>query len=211
MVGAIASFLTNPALAEVAQSTTASVSLETGMKAVGRPAFILADGKLAKETKRYASMKEFLYQVTCLGIYMAVVIPIFKNGAFKLAKKSFKNDKAAFDLFKNATEYLDYLKLAKMEKSERVAAMAKKGDKLKLSENLRNILSTEDKPEKHSIIKGAIELGNIVGCVIGLAIVAPKASHYIVHPALKFMGLEKPIPRNLPQQPTADKSLDVVA
>ena len=191
MVGAIANFLTNPTLANVAQSTTASVSLETGMKAIGRPSFILADRKLDSQTKRYASMKELLYQLTCLAVYMAVVIPIFKNGAFKVAKKSFKDDKAAFDMFKNAREYLDYLKLAKMEKSDRISAMTKKGDKLKLSENLKNILKTQDKPEKHSIIKGAIELGNIVGCVVGLAIVSPQVSHMVVHPALKLLGLEK--------------------
>ena len=191
MVGAIANFLTNPALANVAQSTTMSVSMETGMKAVGRPSFILADKKLDRQTKNYAATKEFLYQITCLAVYMALVIPVFKNGAFLLAKKMFKNEKS-FDLFKRAGEYLDYQKLAKMEKGERIALMNKKGDKLKLSDNLKNILKTQDKPEKHSVIKGAIELGNIAGCVVGLAVVSPQVSHMVIHPALKFLGLEKP-------------------
>ena len=200
MVGAIANFLTNPVLADIAQSTTHSVSLETGMKAVGRPSFILADKKLDKQTKRYASTKELLYQLTCLAVYMALVIPVFKNGAFKLGKKMFKEEKA-FEMFKNATEYLDYQKLSKMEKSERIKVMNKKGDKLKLSENLKSILTKEDKPEKHSVIKGAIELGNIIGCVVGLAILSPQVSHMVIHPALKLLGLEKPAQEQHAQSP----------
>lgn len=210
MVGAVANFLTNPTLANIAQSTTASVSLETGMKAVGRPSFILADKKLDRQTKNYAATKEFLYQITCLAVYMALVIPVFKNGAFLLAKKMFKNEKS-FELFKNAKEYLNYQKLAKMEKSERIAFMDKKGDKLKLSDNLKNTLKTQDKPEKHSVIKGAIELGNIIGCVVGLAIVSPQVSHMVIHPALKFLGLEKNQPEKLADKADNDKKLSEVA
>lgn len=191
MVGMISNFLTNPGLANIAQSTTRAVSLETSMKAIGRPSFILADKKLDKSTKNYAAMKEFLYQVTCLAVYMALVIPVFKNGAFALAKKCFK-DERAFGLFKNAKEYLSYQKLAKMSKADRITEIEKHSNRYKkLSDNLKNILKTEDKPEKHGIVKGAIELGNIVGCVVGLAIVSPQVSHLVVHPALKLLGFEK--------------------
>ena len=86
MVSGITNFLTSSTLSTISQSTTASVSLETGMKAAGRPAFILLDNKIDRKTKQYAAMKEFLYQATCLATYMAIVIPIFKKGAFKLAK-----------------------------------------------------------------------------------------------------------------------------
>ncbi|MBO7673308.1 hypothetical protein J6S88_07885 [bacterium] len=193
MVGMIANFLTNPGLANIAQSTTSAVTLETTMKAVGRPSFILADKKLDKQTKHYAATKEFLYQITCLGVYMALVIPVFKNGAFALAKKCFKDEKAAFGLFKNAKEYLTYQKLAKMSKADRITEIDKHAKRYrKLSENLKNILKTQDKPEKHSIVKGAIELGNIVGCVVGLAIVSPQVSHMVVHPAMELLGFKKP-------------------
>ena len=79
MVNAISSFLTNPTLTNIAQSTTSAVSIETGMKAVGRPSFILADKELSPQTKRYAATKEFLYQATCLATYMLLVIPLFKK------------------------------------------------------------------------------------------------------------------------------------
>ena len=46
MISGITSILSNPALTRVAQSTSSSVSIETGLKAVGRPAFILADKKI---------------------------------------------------------------------------------------------------------------------------------------------------------------------
>ena len=104
-------------------------------------------------------------------------------------------------MFKNATEYLDYQKLSKMEKSERIKVMNKKGDKLKLSENLKSILTKEDKPEKHSVIKGDIELGNIIGCVVGLAILSPQVSHMVIHPALKLLGLEKPAQKQYAPEP----------
>ena len=190
MIGKITNILTNPSLSNIAQSTTASVSLETGMKAIGRPSFILMDKDIDKSTKNYAAMKELLYQLTCLGVYMALVIPVFKNGAFKIAKKCFKDEKA-FNYFQNAKSYLDYLNLSKMGKAERINAINKKGSKLNLSEEIKEYLCTNNTPEKHSIIKGAIELGNIVGCVAGLAIISPQISQFIVHPALKLLGFKK--------------------
>ena len=53
MIGGITNILSNPALTRIAQSTSSSVSIETGLKAVGRPSFILADSKIEPETKRY--------------------------------------------------------------------------------------------------------------------------------------------------------------
>lgn len=190
MVSNISNLLTNPVLSNVAQSTTMSVSLETGMKAIGRPAFILMDKKVDKSTQNYAAMKEFLYQLTCLGIYMALIIPVFKNGAFKIAKKYFKDEKA-FNCFENVKSYMDYLKLSKMKKTERIDVINKKGNKLELSEQVKEYLCKEDKPEKYGIIKGAVELGNIIGCVLGLAIISPQISQFIVHPILKLLGLKK--------------------
>ena len=55
MINGITSFLTSPTLSNIAQSTTAAVSIETSMKAVGRPSFILADRKIEPQTKKYAA------------------------------------------------------------------------------------------------------------------------------------------------------------
>ena len=120
---------------------------------------------------------------------MAIIIPVFKNGSFKLAKKIFK-DEAAFQKFKNAKEYLNYRKFAVMPKSMRTEALEKTKD-LKLSESLVKALKKTDKVEPYNIAKGAIEFGNIVGSVLGLAIFAPQVSHLVVHPVLKAIGMEE--------------------
>ncbi|MBO7225852.1 MAG: hypothetical protein J6V35_08090, partial [Bacteroidales bacterium] len=124
MIGGITNLLSNPVLSRIAQSTSSSVSIETGLKAVGRPAFILMDKDIEPETKRYAAMKEFLYQLTCLATYMAIIIPVFKNGSFKLAKKIFKEEEC-FKLFKNTNHYLNYRKIASMNKNDRIATLNK--------------------------------------------------------------------------------------
>ena len=190
MVSGITSVLSNPALTRIAQSTSSSVSIETGLKAVGRPSFILADGKIEPQTKRYAAMKEFLYQATCLATYMLLIIPVFKNGAFKIAKKYMKGA-PEFQEFKNAKEYLNYKKFAAMPKVNRLKALDEAKNKTKLSDKLLEHLRTEEDAQQYDIIKGSIEAGNIAGSVIGLAIFAPQVSHLIVHPVLKAIGMEK--------------------
>ena len=126
MISGITNFLTSSTLSNIAQSTTAAVSIETGMKAVGRPSFILVDKKLDSNTKKYAATKEFLYQATCLATYMAIIIPIFKKGAYKLAKNKILKNEAGFNLFRNANEYLDYKKLASLSKESRTEALKNK-------------------------------------------------------------------------------------
>lgn len=190
MINGITNFLTSPVLTNIAQSTTSSVSIETGMKAIGRPSFILADKELDPRTKRYAATKEFLYQAICLGTYMALVIPLFKNGSYKLAKnKIFKNEEG-FKLFKNAKEFLNYKKLAGMTKEGRLEALKDTKYKDTFSKEVKEILSSE-KPEAFDLVKGTIELGNTIGSVLGLAIFAPEVSHLIIHPVMKLLGMEK--------------------
>ena len=191
MVSAITNFLTSPALTNISQSTTSAVSIETAMKAAGRPSFILADDDIDVNTKRYAATKEFLYQATCLATYMAIVIPIFKYGSFSLAKNHIMKEEAAFQKFKNAKEYLDYRKLAEMTKSSRTEALRDKKYTDKFTKELKDELLQKDKPEQFHVVKGAIELGNTIGSVLGLALFAPEVSHLIVHPIMKFMGIEK--------------------
>ena len=190
MINGITNILSNPTLTRIAQSTSSSVSIETGLKSVGRPAFILADRKIEPETKRYAAMKEFLYQATCLATYMAIIIPIFKNGSFKLAKKIYKEE-PAFQKFKNAKNYLNYKKLAAMPKENRIKALQEGKHQDKFSKEILEHLKTAEDAEQYNIIKGSIEFGNIIGSVLGLAIFAPQVSHLIVHPVLKVIGMEK--------------------
>lgn len=190
MVVNFSNFITSNALSNIAQSTTASVSIETGMKAIGRPSFILADKELEPRTKKYAATKEFLYQAICLATYMAVVIPLFKNGSFKLAKNKIFKDEKGFQLFKNASEFLDYHKLSALPKEARVRTLNEAKYQDKFTKEVQELLKS-DTPEKFSMVKGLIEVGNTLGSVLGLAVFAPEVSHLIIHPVMKLLGLEK--------------------
>lgn len=110
-VEGILNVLTNPTFVSTAQNTKAAVTIETGLKAAGRPAFTLMDKNVDEKTRKYSAAKELIYQTLCLGIYLALIIPVFKKGTFGIFKKIFKNDRD-FSLFKNAGEYLNYHELA---------------------------------------------------------------------------------------------------
>lgn len=86
MIGAVKSLVTSSQLANIAQNTTQSVAIETTLKSIGRPGFILIDKDIDSDTKQYAAAKEFLYQATCLAVYMALIVPVFKKADLKLPK-----------------------------------------------------------------------------------------------------------------------------
>ena len=182
----IAAFLSNPAIVAASQNTKTAVSLETGMKAVGRPMFTLADKHADEKAKKYSATKEFLYQVSCLAIYTAIVIPVFKEGGFKLLGKMFKDDKG-FKLFKDSKTYSEYLDIASKPLAKR--AEQKKYDELCKSEEIKKLLS-EENPEKFHLLKGSVEFASIIGSITGLTILAPWLSHFLVHPAMELLGLE---------------------
>ncbi len=194
MISAISRVITNPYLVNIAQSSDASVATKTTVNSVGRPGFILIDKNIDLETKKFAATKEFLYQATSLLVYMALIVPIFKNGAFKIAKKYLYKGEQGFSKFKNAKEYLDYRKFAEKTKNDRIQSLGKDHsvDKFK-HDNLREALINEVTPEKYNNIKGAIEVGNIVGSIVGLSVLAPNVSQILIRPVLKVLGLDKKV------------------
>lgn len=181
MISGIQNLITNPTLYNMTQSTVTQITTETCLKAAGRPAFILMDKNIDSQTKKYSSTKEFLYQMTCLGIYLAAVMPLLKKGTFAAARKLYK-DEDVFKAFKNSGEFIKYYK------------MDEKGKAAKLAE-INNSISSGDKFTKEKInenlAKGVIEGSSIIGSVTGLAIIAPIASHPLIHPILKACGLDK--------------------
>jgi len=205
MIGAVANILSNPTLASVAQNTKASISIETGLKAVGRPSFILADKDITPETKKYAATKEFLYQAICLGVYLALVMPVFKGGAFKLAQKTFFKNKPEFAKFKNSAEYLEYFKFADLKQKTRVKSLeeAKNVNKF-MHDGLREDLIQQAEPNKYPLIKGYVEASSILGSVLGLAVLAPQVSHHTIHPIMKALGFEKKPEKQIEEQPKVD-------
>ena len=196
MIGAVQNFLTSSKFASIAQNTTQSVTIETTLKSIGRPGFILIDNDIDSDTKQYAASKEFLYQATCLGVYLALIVPFFKKGGFKLAKEKLFKNTQGFEHFKNVNEYLHYRKLADNPSiKNRQASLEKEliATKDRVIDKYDATLQAELKkanPEKFAYVKGAVELSNIIGSVLGLAILAPQVSHAFIHPALKFLGLE---------------------
>lgn len=195
MISALSKVITNPALVNIAQSTNGSVATKTAVNAVGRPGFILMDNNISLETKKFAATKEFLYQATCFLVYLALVVPVFKNGAFKVAKKYIYKGEEGFSKFKNAKEYLSYRKLAEKTMQNRTASLNKDHSIDKFThDGLRENLLNNKEPEKYNKIKGAIELGNIIGSIVGLSILAPQVSNALIHPVLRFIGLEKANP-----------------
>lgn len=212
MIGAVKSILTSSNLANIAQNTTQSVAIETTLKSIGRPGFILIDKDIDSDTKQYAAAKEFLYQATCLAVYMALIVPIFKKGGFRLAKEKIYKNTEGFEHFKNVKEYMHYKKLADNPSiNNRLKTLDKEliVDGIKVKDKYNDTLIAElhkEKPETFKDVKGAIELSNIIGSVLGLAILAPQVSHAFIHPALRFIGLEEKKPKQ-----GAQKNLDTKA
>ena len=195
MIDKVANILTNPAFANFAMNTKYTVTTESIFKATGRPAAIMLDKNVDLDTRKYAATKEGLYQLLCLGIYLTMIPLVFKKYGFKIAQKILKNDK---DLpkFKDADEYLTYAKLASLKKSERndEKLLSKISDTLKTEENdsltLKQHLLNDDTPPEFPVAKGAIELSNLIGTVIGLAWIASELSNHILHPIMRILGFE---------------------
>ncbi len=194
MISAIANGLSNSTLANITQNTAARVSIETTLKSIGRPGFILIDNDISEDTKKYASAKEFLYQAICLVVYLAVIPPIFKNSSYKLGKKYFGKTHPEFYKFKNMSEYLQYYKYASKNLNERKESLTKiKPDNKFMQDVLREDLLSKEKPEKYNLIKGTVEAGTFIGSIIGLAILAPQISHHMIHPIMRFFNFEKDV------------------
>ena len=62
---------------------------------------------------------------------------------------------------------------------------------------MKEHLLKDDKPPEFPAAKGAIELSNLTGTVIGLAWIASELSNYILHPLMRGLGFEtKPANNN---------------
>lgn len=192
MITAISNAITNINLVNIARSTNGSVISKTAVNAMGRPGFILIDSHIDEDTKKYAATKEFLYQASCLAVYLALIVPVFKKGAFKFAKKYIYKGSEGFNKFKSANEFMAYQKYAVKTQNNRIASLSKDHSVYKFDhDNLREDLINNKKPENYPHIKGSIELGSLIGSVLGLAVIAPNVSQALIHPVLKGLGLEK--------------------
>ena len=174
-------------LYNLAQNTVSQVSLTTGLKAVGRPGFIVIDKDLDSRTKKFAAIKEFLYQMTCLGIFLALV-PVFDKATFKLAKKMYK-DLPIFKVFDNPEQFKKINKLPQKEKLTKIEEIIENKN---LNTKELNI-TTKDVLDENStnLVQGVVEAGSIASSVIGLAILAPIVSHPFIATVLDKFNKDK--------------------
>ena len=191
--------LTNPAIYNITQTTQAQVALETGLKAVGRPGFILLDDSIDKNTKKYSSMKEFLYQLTCMAVSLGVVIPVFKKGSFAIARKLFK-DEAVFQVFKKSDDFNKFRKLTHDEKISKLGEI-----------NSANGKNYALKDLHENLAKGMIEVTSIAGSILGLSILSPLISRPLIRPVLKVFGLGEAKPQTPQTSETEPAKIDVKA
>ena len=191
MISAISKAITNPTLVNIAQNTNGTVVSKTLVNAAGRPGFIIIDSNIDNETRKFAATKEFLYQMTCLAVYLALIVPVFKKGAFTFAKRYIYKGEEGFNKFKSAKEYLAYRNYAGKTHQNRIASLSKDHSIFKFEhDGLREDLFNKKSPELYPHIKGSIELGSLIGSVLGLAILAPSVSQMLIHPMLKLIGME---------------------
>lgn len=165
--------LENESFAKFAKGAAGAVYATTAIKAIGRPAFIYADKNSDAETKKYTAGKEFLYQVLCLGITVAM-IPFFRAGGLKMAEKHLKAEPLLKELTENISKASFLKKVGIFEKEYEHAG--------KLPEAAQKAMN---------LGKGGTELGSFVGSILGLTIIAPLLSHEILHPIMHALNLEK--------------------
>lgn len=164
---------TNPKFAEFARNTVCAISVETTLKATGRPAFIYYDKHANKQSKKYAATKEFLYQSFCLGLYLSLINK-FKNKTYKILSKHFadKNpeDKRKLELYDNF--------------QAKIKGAKDKEAKALLEKQFNRLLHTN---KDYHFGKGVKEVSSIISTVIILALCAPISSQIILHPVMDMI------------------------
>lgn len=196
--------LGSPSFAKVAKQTAVTVYLMTGVKAIVRPSFNLADKKSDKDSRKYSAVNELLYQVVCLGFAFAM-IPFFEKGGMKLAEKQLKKIPA----LNNIKKISELEEFKAIDKAKGFGLTGFK-DVSKFKEIYLNKTFDAKEPKlsedaKHAmhLVNGGIEAGSLLGSIIGLTIMAPKIGHEILHPIMHKLGINKKEHANPPSNKQA--------
>lgn len=154
-MGILLNMITSPSSAACVQNTVFQVMSEGSLKGIGRPAFTLMDKNGTPESRKYSATREFIYQFLCLGIYFAIVYPVFKNKAYKIVRKM-KN-------FKGTEPF--------------------KPENFKTFSQLAGAVENKAKPDFIKA-KGLMEGISILGSALTLTAFAPQVVNRILHPIM---------------------------
>lgn len=196
---AVKNWVSNPKTAEFVENTFFAVSVETGLKMVGRPTFIMADKQAdSKEKKKFAATKEMLYQGLCLGLYLGAMKHVKKFIYGIVSKNLSKNpeNKIKIDAYNKELESIESLeKLMKAKVKEKGIGFfnfkAKKAEKIPFKDQINKIHHAMTSNPDFKVPKGAKELSAIIGSILMLTVVAPQISHFVIHPLMKALGFDK--------------------
>lgn len=185
MINGIQNIISSPTFYNLTQSTSTQMAIKTSLNSVGRPGFILMDNKIDSHTKKFSATKEFLYQLISLGLYMGIIIPVIKNGSYKLAQKYYKNE-AVFKAFKNPSEFKAFKKLR--EESEKVAKLKELSEQSKTGD----VFTRENiSADSEDLANGVVETSSLFGTILGLAVIAPLLASKVIHPIMNMLGFSK--------------------
>lgn len=192
---AVQNWVSSPKTAEFVENTIFAVSVETGLKMVGRPTFIMLDKQAdSKEKKKYAATKEMLYQGICLTLYLAVMQKFVKPFFYGLISKGLSKNpenKANIDEFNRQSNVIHDLEKAKKEGAKSIKDKAtRKAFKEKKLDEILKLKEIMQKDKRMHLGKGAKEMSAIIGSILMLTVVAPQISHFIIHPLMKALGFE---------------------
>jgi len=197
MLNGIQNIIASPTFYNMTQGTTSQMAIKTGLNSIGRPGFILMDKKIDPHTKKFSATKEFLYQVLSLCLYLGLIMPGFKKGAFSIARLFCKNE-AVFKAFHKPADFKAFHKLSTVE--EKIAKIKEINEKTGRSfiyeikqegkpltkTNRKNIINEDSE----DLATGVIETSSLVGTALGLAVIAPLTASKLIHPILKLFKLD---------------------
>ena len=188
-------FMSNSRNAELVENTIVAVSVETGLKMIGRPAFIMADKEAdSGKKKKFAATKEMLYQGICLGLYLGFMKNI-KHAIYGVVSKSLSKNpenKIKIDEFNKQCGVIEAQEKATKEALKGIKDLAaKKNFKNEAIDEIIKLKEAMHADKNMHLGKGAKELSAIIGSVLMLTVVAPQISHFVIHPIMNALGFDK--------------------
>lgn len=192
----VKNWVSSPRTAEFVENTFFAVSVETAMKAIGRPIFIMADKEAdSEEKKKYAATKELLYQGLCLTLYLGVM-PKFKEGMYNIISKGLSrknpNNKVDIDAFNEISKLIkDKYKTRKSTAKTITDKIKRKEFEKQALDEILKIKNSMYGNKKFYLGKGTKEFGTIICSIVMLTIIAPQISHFVIHSIMKVLGFDK--------------------